>query len=104
MLYKQIDVEVATGIEKQVAILESTTAEPVRIVAVSCEILAELDLLVNVERERLVDIPTDASTLTYDWLPIGIDVPSGRQVQVGFRNATGSTQTKYIVIQYEITA
>lgn len=100
--YKQIDVTVADGKESQTSIIASTDAEPVHVVALQTEKLAALDLIVNIARERITDIPTDSRILDKEWLVVDTPLPVGLSLDVGFRNATGSSQTKYIVLKYEI--
>jgi len=100
--YKQIDITVADGKETQTSIISSTETEPAYIVALQCEKLTSLDLIVNIARERICDIPSDSRILDQEWLPVDTPLPVGLSLDVGFRNATGGTQTKYIVLKYEI--
>jgi len=100
--YKQIDVTVADGKEAQVDIITSTDVEPAYLLAIQCEKLANLDLIVNIARERIVDIPSDARPLDTEWIPMEGPLTVGQSLSVGFRNSTGSPATKYIVLKYEI--
>lgn len=101
-LYTQIDITVADGKEGYVDILTSTIAEPKKIISISCEKLASLDLLGKVEREMIIDLPSDDRFFDTEHIIIDRVLAVGETLAVGFRNATGDPQTKSISVCYEI--
>jgi len=103
-IYKTIEVTVADGKENVEDLLESTQAEPKTLVAVSTpQVTSNVDLLLYIEREKIVDIPLDTKPLGDKWLEINLDIPVGQKVQAGFRNASGSSITYHITAWYRIT-
>jgi len=117
-LYKSKNVTVADGAEETEAILTSSAAEKYRINNIAVERQPtngsldaaepdfnddeDLDLLVYVEREKKADFPTGLIPRDVMWIPLDIELPLGQSLEVGFRNGTGGSITRYITIQYEV--
>jgi len=102
-LYKQVDVTVPPGEEGTRPILTSTTAEPKRIVDLCFQdATVDLDFLAFIEREKFVDLPTESKPAQVWWMPVNRDLPVGETLEVGYRNGTTASITKWVVAKYEI--
>lgn len=117
-LYKSKDVTVADGAEGVEIILTSSVKEKYRVLSIGVERKPtdgaldavepdynddeDLDLLVYMEREKQMDMPTGIIPRGILWIPLDLDLPVGLSLEVGFRNATGGAITRFITIQYEL--
>ena len=117
-LYKSKDVTVADGAENTEIILTSSTLEKYRVLSIACERMPTdgaddavepdfnddegFDLLVYLEREKILDMPTGMFPRTQMFIPLDLELPAGQSLEVGFRNATGGALTRFVTIQYEV--
>lgn len=100
---KYVTVTVNPGTEQLVPALISTQAEPKRVFAVVPELSGNLiDLLVYVEREKIIDYPVDLLNSQERIVEVVIDLPVGQQLYVGYRNKSTSAVSGDIGIIYEI--
>lgn len=102
--YKQIDVTVPNGQEKQETIVLPPAGATRHIEAIATQVSNDAaDLLVNFERERIVDVPTTSIPSNVRWLEIDHDLPAGVDLDVGFRNNTGAALTaQWIAVKFSI--
>jgi len=101
--YKQVDVTVPAGEEAVEVILTSTAVEPKRIVDLCFQDTAtDIDFLAYIEREKFADLPTESRPPQVWWMPVNRDLPVGESLQVGYRNGTTASITKWVVVKYEI--
>jgi len=100
---KYVTVTVGAGSEVLVPALISTQAEPKSVDAVVPSTGADnIDLLVYLEREKLIDYPVDILNAQERVVDVGVDLPVGQQLYVGFRNKTTSSIQADIGIIYRI--
>jgi len=100
--YEQKDINVANGAEAQVEIVLSPEGAAKHIVAIATQVSNDAaDLLVNIERDRICDIPTTGIDKDTEWLLIDHPLPPGVRLLVGFRNNTGGALTaQWIAVKY----
>lgn len=102
-LRKYITVTVPAQSEKVESALISTQTEPKRVHAIVSGTSADnIDILVYIEREKLVDYPVDILNSQERIIDLLIDLPIGQELFVGFRNKTTSAITADIGIIYEV--
>ncbi|MBA7711888.1 hypothetical protein ES703_120855 [subsurface metagenome] len=117
-LYKSKDVTAADGAENTEVILTSSTKEKYRVLNIAVERMPTdgaldavepdfnddegFDLLVYVEREKILDFPTNMIPRSTMWIPLDLELPVGHSIEVGFRNATGGALTRFVTVQYEV--
>lgn len=102
--YEFVDVTVPNGEENQVQIIPSPETELRHIEALATQVSNDdADLLVNIERDRICDLPSTGIPANSKWLPIDHDLPPGVRLLVGFRNNTGAALTaQWIAVKYTI--
>lgn len=117
-LYKHEDITVAAGKEGTEAILTSSAKEKFRVLNIAIERtptndadatatpdfndLAEVDLLVYVEREKVAQLPTNLIPREIMWIPLDVELPLGQSLEVGLKNGTVGEVIREIAIQYEL--
>lgn len=100
---KYVTVTVGASTENLVPALISTQAEPKRVHAiVSGTGEDNIDLLVYLEREKIIDYPVDLLSPLERIVDLTLDLPLGQQLYVGFRNKTSTQISADIGIIYEI--
>jgi hypothetical protein len=100
---KYVTATVGPYSENYVNALISTQTEQKRVIAVVPGVdLDDVDLIVYVEREKVVDYPVDILNYNEKVVPLDIDLPVGQQLYVGFRNKTNTAITADIGIIYEV--
>lgn len=99
----QLDVTTPANSEVQSAILVNTPAEPKKIIAVrTTQNAADVDLIVNVDQRRIVDIPSTCFALAPGWLEINQQLKEGGVLAIGYRNGTGAPIIGQTIVIYEI--
>lgn len=102
-LRKYVTVTVGAGSEGLVSALISTQVEPKRVHAIVPGTGDDnIDLLVYVEREKLIDYPVDLLNTQERVVDLMLDLPVGQELFVGFRNKTTSNISYDIGIIYEV--
>lgn len=102
---KYVTVSVDGGTEKLVPALISTQVEPKVVDAIVVGTGGDnIDVLVYVEREKIVDYPVDLLSTMERIIDLGIQLPVGQQLYVGFRNKGTTTISADIGVIYEIGA
>jgi len=100
---KYITVTVPAQSEYVANAITSSQPEPKHVYAVVPASGSDnIDLLVYVEREKIIDYPVDILNTQERIVPIDLDLPVGQSLYVGFRNKTTSAITVDIGIIYDI--
>ena len=104
-LYDQIDVTVANYAEGQSELVLKPTNVVRHLDAINTLIrTATVDLLVNIDRQRIIDIPTTTIRSDFEYSPLDRDLNPGEKLLVGFRNNSGGAITYTIVLRYYLPA
>jgi len=101
--YDTVTVTVAAGEEETKEVMTDFRDVARTVHKLTCESVADVDLVCYMESKKEIDIPTDARPLDYDWLEYEQSFSPGQSFRVGFRNGSGASITKKITVQYELT-
>jgi LEA14-like dessication related protein len=100
---KYVTATVGPYSENYVNALISTQSEQKRVIAVVPGTSSNnVDLIVYVEREKIIDYPVDLLNSQERLVPLDLDLPVGQQLYVGFRNKTNTAITADVGIIYEV--
>jgi len=100
---KYVTVTVPAQSEYVASCVTSTQPEPKHVYAVVPGTGSDnIDLLVYVEREKIVDYPVDLLNTQERVVSLDISLPVGQSMYVGFRNKTTSPITVDVGVIYDI--
>ena len=99
--YDTVVVTVGAGEEETKEIMTDYRDVRRTVHKLTCESVADVDLICYRESVKEIDIPTDARPLDYEWLEYERNFDPGQAFRVGFRNGTGASITKKITVQFE---
>jgi len=103
MKYDTVTVTVGAGQEGTEEIMTDYRDVARTVHKITCESVADVDLIGYRESVKEIDIPTNARPLDYDWLEYEQSFAPGQSFRVGFRNGSGSSITKKITVQFEVS-